>query len=1013
MPPNMPRSTRQNRAWRPPDTFAEYQILWSLGRGGMGEVFLGHDKLLERPVAIKFLSNLSPNDHSREQYLSEARAAARLQHPNVVTVYRVGEIDGRPYIVSEYLQGPNLDSLHKPMPWPKALDLGVRLARGLAAAHRSGVLHLDIKPGNAILTESGELKLLDFGLAKVVERAMPMLTPPTEVKDAIAPTMDIASPEPLESSLTPAADSGETEAPTDPGLSPTDSGAVKPIMRPPKHPTRRLRDLAEAATNLYDSRKSQRNNTDSGGWASTIQGTPHYMAPEILLGRQATRASDVYSLGALLFELCSGVTPHYDVPTERVRELVPQREAPPLLHVAPSVHPRFAAIVDRCLRRTPGERFASAEGVRDALEQLDDAISEKAIPEGNPYRGLLPYEPEHHGVFFGRTGEIGTLLERLRSEPCVLVAGDPGVGKSSLCRAGILPLVAARGLTPGRMWKSAVVLPGRAPLQALTRAISAALGCPEETLEQALQSQPSRFAQVLGHIQGPHTGLLIFVDQLEDLLTIADGQELRALAEAIGSLIKRTTEFRVLMAIRQGAMPQMESIPSLAPLVRQPVYDLRPILAGGIKEVIVGPAQAKGVRFEPPFLVNALIDSTVASEGGLPLLQVVLAELWEARKGSVIDTSSLDSIGGFEGAMNRHADHVLGRLSMEQRQGARTVLTALVTPEHLPLRKSGAELLALGPDLQSVLDALVRGRLLAVQDGPESATYMLASPTLCDGWRTLLRWLDEPQLTTGKRSPITAGASGTQELSRFRSDRRHLALTAAPLLLLLVYGASLYRTQRHRNQQVERLVQQGREGRQIAEKSSAAAKRARQLGFLALIAEHTSEADELWRRSQAEQAMAEAEYRNASHALERALNLDGSRSDLRSLLADILLARVVMAEGENATGLRSDLLERLALYDEGGERQRRWRRPGHLIVDAKPPGATVQLARYKLNAEGRWVPQELERIGTAPTAPVELPPGNYLLIVSADGLSPSRQPVLIEYGNDVKVTAELLPATHM
>src|SRR5689334_14177062 len=113
MPPNMPRSTRQKGSWRPPHSFAEYQILWSLGRGGMGEVFLGHDKLLERPVAIKFLSTQNSHENLREAYLSEARAAARLQHPNVVTVYSVGEIDGRPYIVSEYLQGPNLDNLHK------------------------------------------------------------------------------------------------------------------------------------------------------------------------------------------------------------------------------------------------------------------------------------------------------------------------------------------------------------------------------------------------------------------------------------------------------------------------------------------------------------------------------------------------------------------------------------------------------------------------------------------------------------------------------------------------------------------------------------------------------------------------------------------------------------------------------------------------------------------------------------------------------------------------------------
>ena len=113
----------------------------------MGEVYLGHDTLLERPVAIKFISAIEPDALMREQFLTEARASARLQHPNVVTVYRVGEIDGRPYIISEFVRGHNLDHIKLPMPWQRALAMGIQLARGLAAAHRRGVLHRDIKPG--------------------------------------------------------------------------------------------------------------------------------------------------------------------------------------------------------------------------------------------------------------------------------------------------------------------------------------------------------------------------------------------------------------------------------------------------------------------------------------------------------------------------------------------------------------------------------------------------------------------------------------------------------------------------------------------------------------------------------------------------------------------------------------------------------------------------------------------------------------------------------------------------
>ena len=105
----------------------------------------------------------------RERFFVEARAVARLSHPNVVAVYRVGEVRQRPYLVSEYLAGASLAATAKPMPWHRALKIGIGLARGLGAAHRRGVLHRDIKPANIMFGEDDEPKLLDFGLAKIVD----------------------------------------------------------------------------------------------------------------------------------------------------------------------------------------------------------------------------------------------------------------------------------------------------------------------------------------------------------------------------------------------------------------------------------------------------------------------------------------------------------------------------------------------------------------------------------------------------------------------------------------------------------------------------------------------------------------------------------------------------------------------------------------------------------------------------------------------------------------------------
>src|SRR5437773_3989886 len=122
------------RGWAPPETFEEYRLLRPIGRGGMGQVFLAHDTLLDRPVAVKFIASLEPDTMARERFLVEARAIARLQHPNVVAVHRAGEVSGQPYLVSEFVRGQSLDRLGVPLPWRQALRFGLALARGLAAA---------------------------------------------------------------------------------------------------------------------------------------------------------------------------------------------------------------------------------------------------------------------------------------------------------------------------------------------------------------------------------------------------------------------------------------------------------------------------------------------------------------------------------------------------------------------------------------------------------------------------------------------------------------------------------------------------------------------------------------------------------------------------------------------------------------------------------------------------------------------------------------------------------------
>src|SRR5262249_38698856 len=158
-------------------------------------------------------------------------------------------------------------------------------------------------------------------------------------------------------------------------------------------------------------------------------------------------------------ELIAGAPPFAGVAAADLGRAACEDDAPPLT----GAEPRLAALVARCLARDPDPRFASGEELREALEQLHAARNPTGRSDENPYRGLRPFEAAHRGVFFGRGLEVGAIVERLRTESVVVVAGDSGVGKSSLCRAGVIPAVLDGALGAGRTWQQLAIVPGRHP----------------------------------------------------------------------------------------------------------------------------------------------------------------------------------------------------------------------------------------------------------------------------------------------------------------------------------------------------------------------------------------------------------------------------------------------------------------------------------------------------------------------------------------------------------------------
>ncbi|WP_437722803.1 nSTAND1 domain-containing NTPase [Sorangium sp. So ce861] len=993
-------------SFSPPSRFEEYRLVQKLGSGGMGDVYLAHDTLLDRMVAVKLIRAETADAEVRARLLAEARAAARIQHPNVVAIYRVGELRGQLYIVSEFVRGQSLDRVTVPMPWQRVLELGAGLARGLAAAHRRGVLHLDIKPANAVLTFDGEAKLLDFGLAKLLD---PAAVQAPAIRGVAAP---------------PGAHGDDAALAH--GDEPLDGG---------------IREAAEMAARLLDATRG----VDGG--------TPHYLPPELWCGELATRRSDVYSLGALLFELCAGVPPHDDVPMLDLPRVVQCERPRPLAALAPGVDARLAAVIERCLEIEPAARFASGDELRDALEQLLARSRHASIaPEGNPYRGLLVFDVEHRAVFYGRSSETGTILDRLRSEPMLVVAGDSGSGKSSLCRAGVLSLVLEGALGGGRAFQAAMMVPGRRPLAALAAALEPVLGAPAERIAEAVRAAPGSLVRDLRARLGERGGLVLFIDQLEELATLSSPAEAALVGDVLSAFAARSPSLRLLATVRGDFLARVAGISGLGDEIERALYLLRPMSADKLREAITGPARAKGVAFESDAVVDALVESTARAEGGLPLLQFALAELWDARAAPDAPLSSADlaQIGGVEGALARHADRVLGRMPPAVHAAARRLLGELITPQGTRARRAEVELAGPGGDepARAALEALVQGRLLFAREGEQGTVYEIAHEALIHGWGTLRHWLEEQREQRATRQRLDASAAEWERLGRrrdalfsarqlkeakgldpvdlppreaaFLRASRRAVLTqrvarwalavGVPLVAALLYGALEVRAARQLAARADRKIQEAADISAAAAREGAAAEALRAEALAAFDGRRRDEGEALWDRARRRAAEAERLHLQASQKLEAVLTLDGARRDARDLLGDVLYERALAADSRGHPSLRDELLQRMTTYDPDGVRRQRWSAPVEVSIETDPPGADITLERYEPDAEGRRQLVDLRVRGSTPRSGIALAQGSYLLTCEARNRTIVRYPFLVRRGEPRRLSIPLPPA---
>ncbi len=672
----------------------KYEIIKLLGRGGMGAVYAAHDTKLGRKVAIKFLNRkISGKSKFRQRFMIEAQATAKLNHENVVTIYDVGEFQGSSYLVLEYLEGSPLTKIMKgrKLPASQALHYAIPVAKALGAAHAKGIIHRDLKPDNIYVMKDGGVKVLDFGLAKLIDTADDQQVDKAQLAKEIAADGG--------QGLTKAGAIMGTYAYMSPeqwGVAKVDLqsdifalGVILFEMLTMEHPTgtRAAQALADAAGSLDIPYRTVRD-VDP-----TIPQEISDVIAKCLAKRKQYRYPDVQEL-IRDFEQAD--------PNAGAGRRLTETDAP---------YPGLSSFQERDADKFFGRDLETA---RFIAKMSQNALLAVIGPSGAGKSSFI------------RAGVIPA-IKRQGRKPWDMIVIRPGRDPFAALANALL-----RGGTSSTV-----------NLQSAKE---------EQQLAHKLQKEPGQLGTLLrARARSSGHPVMLFVDQFEETFTLVNVDEAALFTTALaGAGEDPEIPVRVVLSMRSDFLDRVAEFPELMEKVTRDVTILQAPNSAGLHEAIVRPAQLIGYAFEDPHMVEEMVNSLRDEPAALPLLQFTASKLWENRDKSrkLLTRRVYDEMGGVGGALARHADAVLSGMTTQDQTAVKRLFQRLVTSDGTRAVITVSEIRAImGQEVAArILKTLALARLLTVSnigEHGEDAQVEIVHESLIARWQTLKRWLEE------------------------------------------------------------------------------------------------------------------------------------------------------------------------------------------------------------------------------------------------------------------------------